>query len=101
MVAATGVTRRVTPGANHTSVSQTFNIGEQTMIQPLNTTQFSSAKPRGGLQSVSDLLPRLIELYEMQANARKQIDEDNQRRATITPEKSGQTTFAWYQSQPS
>lgn len=67
------------------------------MIQPLNATQFSSAKPRGGLQSVSDLLPRLIELYEVQANARKQIEEDNRRRQSISQEPVGQTTFAWYQ----
>ena len=27
------------------------------MIKPLNTTQLSSAKPRGGLQNISDLPP--------------------------------------------
>ncbi len=67
------------------------------MIQPLNTTQFSSAKPRGGLQSVADLLPRLIELYEMQANARRQIEEDDLRRQSMSKSKNAQTTFAWYQ----
>ena len=68
------------------------------MIQPLNTPQLSSAKPRTGLQSISDLLPRLIEQYEIQATARRQIEDDNRRRAEMKKAaRSGQTSFAWYQ----
>ena len=67
------------------------------MIQPLNTTQFSSAKPRGGLQSISELLPRLIELYEMQAEARRQIEDDDRRRQGTSRPGRSQRTFAWYQ----
>lgn len=37
------------------------------MIKPLNSTQLSSARPRCGLQSISDLVPRLIRQYEIQA----------------------------------
>lgn len=37
------------------------------MIKPLNTPQLSAARPRVGLQKVSDLIPRLIRMYELQA----------------------------------
>lgn len=72
------------------------------MIRPLNTTQMTSAKPRGGLQSIGELLPRLMKVYELQAQARKQIEEDEQRRsaqkayATVSTETT-QQSFAWYQ----
>ena len=43
------------------------------MIKPLNSLQLSAAKPRSGLQSIGDLLPRLIRQYELQAElARKE-----------------------------
>ncbi len=67
------------------------------MIQPLNIPQLSSAKPRGGLQSVSELLPRLIQMYELQAQARRQIEADNQRHASINGHSGEQSTFDWYQ----
>ena len=66
------------------------------MIRPLNIPQLSSAKPRGGLQSMSDLLPKLIEQYEMQAQARQQIEADNRRRQNMRRKKAQtQTTFDW------
>ncbi len=69
------------------------------MIQPLNSTQLSSAKPRAGLQRISDLLPRLIAQYELQAQAKRQIEQDNRRRARMNssarPKASNQTTFGW------
>lgn len=67
------------------------------MIQPLNIPQLSSAKPRVGLQSVSDLLPRLIRLYEMQAQARQQIKADNQSHTSMKKGRGKQATFDWYQ----
>lgn len=72
------------------------------MIRPLNTTQMTSAKPRGGLQSIGDLLPRLMKVYELQAQARKQIEEDEQRRnaqnsVVTVPTSTTQQSFAWYQ----
>ena len=72
------------------------------MIRPLNTTQMTSAKPRGGLQSIGDLLPRLMKVYELQAQARKQIEEDERRRnaqkSFAAASSTGtQQSFAWYQ----
>jgi len=70
------------------------------MIKPLHTVQLSSAKPRTGLQSIADLLPRLIRQYEMQAElARKHDGESN---GASTPAEGGaaqaqqQVTFGWY-----
>ena len=37
------------------------------MIQPLNARHLTDNEPRTGLQSISDLLPRLIRQYEIQA----------------------------------
>ena len=66
------------------------------MIRPLNMPQLSSAKPRGGLQSITDLLPKLIEQYELQAKARQQIEADNRRRQAMKRKKAvTQTTFNW------
>ena len=48
------------------------------MIKPLNTTQLSSAKPRTGLQSIADLLPRLIQQYELQAELTRRQNSDSQ-----------------------
>ena len=68
------------------------------MIQPLNTTQLSSAKPRGGLQNISDLLPKLLQQYELQAQAKRQIEADRQRRQSqIRTSRNQQATFNWYQ----
>ena len=49
------------------------------MIQPLHT-QLSSAKPRTGLQSIGDLIPRLIKQYEMQAELTQQREAEAQRK---------------------
>ena len=72
------------------------------MIKPLNTVQLSSAKPRTGLQSIADLLPRLIQQYELQAElASKQENEVFKLQSVDSP--SGQpgsptqVTFSWYQ----
>ncbi len=45
------------------------------MIQPLHT-QLSSAKPRTGLQSIGDLIPRLIRQYEMAAELTQQREDE-------------------------
>ena len=45
------------------------------MIKPLNTPQLSAAKNRTGLQSISDLLPRLIRQYEIQAEMLRSREE--------------------------
>ena len=45
------------------------------MIKPLNAPQLSSMKSRCGLQKVSELLPRLIQQYEMQAEMMKRINQ--------------------------
>jgi hypothetical protein len=45
------------------------------MIKPLNAPQLSAMKPRAGLQRISDLLPRLVEHYEMQAEMVKRRSE--------------------------
>ena len=68
------------------------------MIQPLHTTQLSSAKPRSGLQSIADLLPRLIQQYEMQAElAGKQSQTHSQGcEAPIQQGTATQVTFSWY-----
>lgn len=68
------------------------------MIQPLNTTQLSSAKPRTGLQSIADLLPRLIQQYEMQAKlARAQNSGLRPRDEPSQQQAATQVTFTWYQ----
>jgi hypothetical protein len=55
------------------------------MIQPL-PTQLSSAKPRAGLQSIGDLIPRLIKQYEMQAELTRQRAAEAQRKAEAMEE---------------
>ena len=88
------------------------------MIKPIHVPQVSAIKVRTGLQSVGDLLPRLVKHYEMQAEllARAQKDQDErserrqaERRAkkqtTVHAEpivvlesspETQQVTFAWY-----
>ena len=86
------------------------------MIKPLNsqldefqTPQLSAAKPRGGLQSISELLPRLIRSYELQAEAARRRERaakaaDNSPRQPVTsvvcvPNEHlvQQTTFGWFE----
>jgi len=45
------------------------------MIKPLNCPQLSSTKQRTGLQSIGDLIPRLIRQYELQAELMKRRAE--------------------------
>ena len=66
------------------------------MIKPLHTTQLSAAKPRTGLQSIGELLPRLMRHYEIQAEmVRLRTEElENRRneesRATIARRNQGE-----------
>jgi len=46
------------------------------MIQPINSPVLSSAKPRCGLQKVSELIPRLIQQYEIQADITRARNEE-------------------------
>ena len=55
------------------------------MIQPLHT-QLSSAKPRTGLQSIGDLIPRLIRQYEMAAELAEQRESEAMRKAEAMEE---------------
>ena len=55
------------------------------MIQPLQT-QLSSAKPRTGLQSIGDLIPRLIRQYEMAADLAEQRESEAMRKAEAMEE---------------
>lgn len=67
------------------------------MIKPLNTTQLSSAKPRTGLQSIADLLPRLIQQYELQAELVRRHSQSHGQAETVRVTESGkQITFNWY-----
>ena len=69
------------------------------MIKPLNAPQLSAVKSRTGLQSISELVPRLIRQYELQAELMKRRAEQSQapsigiQSATETQ----QATFAWYE----
>ena len=71
------------------------------MIKPLQTVQLSSAKPRSGLQSIADLLPRLIRQYELQAElARKQaggVTDISDKPESDLSSNATQVTFSWYQ----
>ena len=68
------------------------------MIRPLNTAQLSSAKPRSGLTSIGDLLPKLMKMYELQAKAREQMESDRQRRSQMNSARANkQLAFAWYE----
>ena len=58
---------------------------EPIMIQPLHT-QLSSAKPRTGLQSIGDLIPRLIRQYEMAAELTDQRELEAKRKAEAMEE---------------
>ncbi len=77
------------------------------MIRPLNTPQLSSAKPRTGLQSVADLIPRLIRQYEMTEMMRGVAAQPALQDNIVTlptpietsdnPGPTQQVTFGWYQ----
>jgi len=54
------------------------------MIKPINSPVLSSAKPRCGLQKVSELIPRLIQQYEIQAEiTRARQDEAEAKEAAM------------------
>lgn len=69
------------------------------MIKPISSPQLSSAKPRTGLQSIADLIPRLVRQYEIQAEFRQRQAGSR----TIVPQNDTtcpsrqQATFAWYE----
>lgn len=78
------------------------------MIKPLNTPQLSAAKTRCGLQSIGDLLPRLIRQYEMQAEMMQRHAQpagELPPTAAVAPIAPAvvnaipvqQATFAWYE----
>ncbi|MDA7858380.1 hypothetical protein N9B31_03890 [Mariniblastus sp.] len=70
------------------------------MIKPLNSPQLSAAKNRTGLQSISDLLPRLIRQYEIQAEMLRSREEVARPCSAVAIEGSvaiEQGKFAWYE----
>ncbi len=70
------------------------------MIKPLNAPQLSSAKPRCGLQKISDLLPRLIRQYELQAELAQRSRQPVPPIVTPTMDMDSnvrQATFGWYE----
>lgn len=70
------------------------------MIKPLNTPQLSAAKNRTGLQSISDLLPRLIRQYEIQAEMLRCREEVARPCSVVVVEGRvaiEQGKFAWYE----
>lgn len=68
------------------------------MIKPLNAPQLSSMKTRCGLQKVSDLLPRLIRQYEIQAELMKQRSQSTvPAMAPTIDTPAEQSTFSWYE----
>ena len=84
------------------------------MIKPLHseldqyqTPHLSAVKPRGGLQSISDLLPRLIRSYELQAEAKRRRERSSRANSAGQPftnvllvpshVQPQQTTFGWFE----
>ena len=65
------------------------------MIKPLNCPQLSSTKQRTGLQSIGDLIPRLIRQYELQAELMKRRAEQTLPVVTSGSPACTQTTFGW------
>jgi hypothetical protein len=107
-----GVTKRVTAPANddlrqvagtcraHRHQKNVFK--EPVMIQAANIPQLTSAKPRSGMSSIAELMPRLIRQYELQAEMKKRAtaspsQPSNPAAATITltTAPAQQTTFGW------
>jgi hypothetical protein len=71
---------------------------KQEMIKPLNAPQLSSMKTRCGLQKVSELLPRLIRQYEIQAELMKQRSQSTVPAMAPTIDRPAeQATFSWYE----
>lgn len=66
------------------------------MTQRINTPDLTSAKPRCGLQSVSNILPRLIAFYECQADARRQLEGRSLLMERAESPTGQQGTFAFY-----
>lgn len=78
------------------------------MIKPLTGVELSSSKVRSGMSSVSELIPRLIRSYELQAELvqrRAQPSQPNpDQTAAPTPippidsegDYSTQATFSWF-----
>ena len=69
------------------------------MIKPLHTTQLSATKQRTGLQSIGDLIPRLMRQYELQAELMKRREEQARTpaMASETSCPSQQATFGWFE----
>jgi hypothetical protein len=74
---AGAVTRGVTGAANDCHRQMTdIPFQELAMIKPINSPVLSSANPRCGLQKVSELIPRLIQQYEIQAEITRARQEE-------------------------
>ena len=71
------------------------------MIQPLHT-QLTAAKPRTGLQSIGDLIPRLIRQYEMAAELTQQREAEAMRKEEAIAEAAmiREAKQAWETSLP-
>lgn len=70
------------------------------MIKPLNTPQLTATKTRTGLQSISDLLPRLIRNYELQAEMMHRREQESVPMPVVIADASTvtqQATFGWYE----
>ena len=109
-----GMTKRVTGPANdglrqvakelsNTNIALTLRHSRNlVMIQASNLPQLTSAKPRSGMSSIAELMPRLIRQYELQAELKKRSNANppkslNPAAATIavTTAPAQQTTFGW------
>lgn len=77
------------------------HYGNQIMIQSTNIPQLTSAKPRSGMSSIAELMPRLIRQYELQAEMARRASKNQSRlnpaaaTITITASPAQQTTFGW------
>lgn len=69
------------------------------MIQATNIPQLTSAKPRSGMASIAELMPRLIRQYELQAEMKNRANARSLNPAaatiTVTTSPAQQTTFGW------
>jgi hypothetical protein len=68
------------PQLNAEDIKLKIQNGVDAMIKPLHSPQLSAAKNRTGLQSIADLLPRLIRQYELQAELVKRRETNDMRR---------------------
>jgi hypothetical protein len=78
------------------------------MIKPLTGVELSSSKVRSGMSSVSELIPRLIRSYELQAELVQRRTQSSQPKPepTLSPAPippidmecapSTQATFGWF-----